>query len=167
MIASTASKYRLTSAGYASAWAMTHYLATTEKEAFAAHLREVAQREPFESPGDLVEPGVIPQNLKLFTKHFGNDLPEMEGRLIEHLKKLPYDPPFADRPHVVGLMEWKVDGKRKRNANVFRVLAQAETWLDDRRKSLAEAGVPRATVSIREYANRHLAERDVRQFLGR
>lgn len=163
----TVSAYRLTSFSYASAWALTHYLAANDKKAFAAHLHEVSQREPLERPGDLLEGKIIPQNLKLFTKHFGDDLPALEKQLIEHLKGLPYDPPYAERPHYVAMLEWQADGKRKREANIFRISVLAQKWLADKRKVLTAEGIPRATVSVRQYANRPLAERDARQFLGR
>lgn len=167
MIKYSVGAYGLSSSGYASAWAITHYLATNEKEAFAAHLREVSEREPFERPGDLLESGIIPQNLKLFEKHFGSDLAEMERKLIEHLKKLPYDDPYAELPHFVAMIEWKADGKTKREANVFHLPSMATKWLEDKRKVLSAEGVPRATVAVRDYANRPIAEREVQRFLLR
>jgi hypothetical protein len=166
MLKYTVSAYRLSSSGYASAWALTHYLANENETAFAAYLREVSRMEPFESPGELEEPGLVPQNLQRFQTHFGADLPALEKRIIEHLKTLPYDDPFAQLPHFAAMLEWTVRGVRQRDANVFHVREMATKWLEDKRKVLTEAGVPRATVSIGEYPNRLMAESDARRFLG-
>jgi hypothetical protein len=49
MVSQTVSAPGLSSAGYASAWALTHYLASRKKEKFHAYLREVAKLEPLEA----------------------------------------------------------------------------------------------------------------------
>ena len=167
MIKYTVAAYRLSSSGYASAWAITHYLANKEQAAFAAHLREVSQRKPLESSDDVVESGLLRQNLQLFQKHFGDDLAGLEKKLIEHLKTLPYDDPYAELPHFVAMIEWAADGKPKREANVFHLQSMARKWLEDKREILSTEGVRTATVAVRDYANRPIAEREVRRFLGR
>jgi hypothetical protein len=167
MIKYSVAAYQLSASGYASAWALTHYLANNEKKAFAAHLRDVSARQPLERPGDILTTGLIPKNLNLFTKHFGDDLPGMEKRLIEHLKTLPYDDPYAKYVHFLATIEWRQDGKQRREANVFPLPELAQKWLSDKRKVLGEAGVARASTDIRQFKDRPLAERNGILFLGR
>lgn len=101
MIEHTVVAKRLTSTGYASAWALTHYLAKNKRTNFNDYVRAVSELGPLETAGEMVAPGVVPANLDLFREHFGEDLGDLNTRLVLHLKKLPYSDPFAEWPHFV------------------------------------------------------------------
>ena len=62
----TVAAQRLTSTGYASAWALTNYLAKNRREQFTAYWKEVIQLGPFEGNYPAVRGGLVPQHLVLF-----------------------------------------------------------------------------------------------------
>lgn len=94
-VAATIEAARLTSTGYAYAWSLVHFLATTQKQKFNEYMRELSKLGPLE--GDLKEPGAIKilVNRTLFEQQFGNDFIEIERKLIKHLKDLPYKRPVG------------------------------------------------------------------------
>ena len=96
MIDHTVLAGRLTTTGYASAWALTHYLAKNRRAEFGELLRECSQLGPLEGAIEIAPPGVVRSNHAQFTRLFGDDLKDMETRLILHLKKQPYTDPFKD-----------------------------------------------------------------------
>lgn len=79
----------LDSLGYATSWAMIHYLARYQRERFGECLQEVSRLGPLES--------IPPANL--FTKHFSQDQVQFEKDLIAHLKSLPYVNPVLNQTH--------------------------------------------------------------------
>ena len=97
----TVAAQRLTSTGYASAWALTNYLAKNRREQFTSYWKDVIQLGPFEGNYPAVRGGLVPQHLVLFRKHFGTDFKQLEERMFRYLSKLPYDDPFKDYPHYV------------------------------------------------------------------
>ncbi|MFP6620478.1 MAG: DUF1570 domain-containing protein [Pirellulaceae bacterium] len=125
----TVTAYRLTSTGYASAWALTHYLAKTRQEQFTAYWKEIIQLGPFQGGYPVLQRGMIPKHLVLFRKHFGGDLPKLEERLFRYLSKLPYDDPFKDYPHYVARLFFSTGRQQKRDANVFHGTQLAEKWV--------------------------------------
>jgi hypothetical protein len=91
---------RLTSTGYASAWALVHYLAKQKKQDLLAVVREASEIGPLAGATDVSSLGVVRSNREAFVKRFGDDFPGLEAKLIEHLKKLTYTDPFVQRPPV-------------------------------------------------------------------
>ena len=61
LVAQTIGAARLTSTGYAAAWALTHYLAKYQREEFQRFLRDTSRLGPLASTGHVVPPGVIPE----------------------------------------------------------------------------------------------------------
>lgn len=71
----------LTSTGYASAWALTHFLASRRQTSFVNYLQEVSKLGPLE--------GWTPDEGEAkFIKHFGAKLDELEGAELIHLRGL-------------------------------------------------------------------------------
>ena len=167
MIEHTALAARLSSTGYASAWALTHYLAKNRRTEFNAHLREVSKRGPFEGAIDITPTGVVPSNRELFVKHFGDDLKDLENRLILHLKKQPYTDPFADMPHFVATLVAKDGARPKRLVNTFHSPALAQSWLRDAIEKLPEANRASAESKIQSFPNRVQATAYATQWLRR
>jgi hypothetical protein len=166
MILHTVLAARLTSTGYASAWALTHYLAKNRRAEFNAYVREVSQLGPFEGATEVTAPGVVRANRDLFAKHFGDDLADMESRLILHLKKQPYSDPFASAPHFVALLI-STDGRRpQKSAMTFHSPSLAQNWLTDAISRIPEAQRGSAERSVRVFQNRQQAEAFARQWLG-
>lgn len=165
VVAQTVGAARLTSTGYASAWALTHYLAKNRRMSFHALVRELSRLEPLAVLGPTVPPGVIPENVSLFKKHFGDDLADIERRMLLHLKNLPYRDPFAEWPHFLVMVSIP-DGRRvRRQADIFHSPEQAERW---RREILEQTPAEKRTdvqTAVRQLPNRLLAERYARQWL--
>lgn len=167
MIQHTVSAARLTSTGYASAWSLTHYLAKMQKEPFNVYLREMSRLRPFEGSLEVVAPGVIPGNLKLFREHFGEDLAALEERLVKHLKSQEYNDPFGEWPHFVATVEVANRRKPRREANLFHSPEMARKWVLETVQALPEEQRSQARQGVEEFPNRVTAEQFARRFLGK
>jgi hypothetical protein len=88
MIEQTILAARLTSTGYASAWALTHHLAKNQRGEFQRMLAAAAKLGPLEGDLESIPPGVIPGNLDRFRETLPTPSEQLERRLILHLKKL-------------------------------------------------------------------------------
>lgn len=149
---------RLTSTGYATAWALTHYLAKNRRVEFNEYVREVSRLGPLEASGDIAGPGLVRENLALFKRFFGDDLAALEARLIAHLKKQPYSDPFQGLPHCVATIVVADGRKVRRDANTFHSPTLAQKWLRELLEQVPEAQRAGAQTSIRQFPNRAAAE---------
>ncbi len=166
LVAQTVGAVRLTSTGYAAAWALTAYLAKNQRAAFHDCLRQASRLGPLESPGRVVPPGVLTENVKRFKACFGEDLAEIERCLILHLKSLPYTDPFAEWPHFVAVIAVpSASGRALRDANVFHIPEQADRWRREMSEQLPESQRPAAQSAVHPFPNRLLAEAFARQWL--
>jgi hypothetical protein len=156
---------RLTSTGYASAWALTHYLAKNRRAEFGELVRECSQLGPLEGAIEITPPGVVRSNHGQFTRLFGDDLKEMETRLIVHLKKQPYTDPFKDQPHFVATLVAKNGRSPQRSANTFHSQALAQKWLADSLAKVPAENQATAESAVRAFPNRLLAEAFATQWL--
>ncbi len=95
---STVMAEQLDSAGYASSWAITYFLAEHRPKQFYAYLQEIEKIGPLASLSEQ-------QQLDLFEEHFGDDWARLETELFNRLKKLPYIDPILNQPHYVVLMK--------------------------------------------------------------
>ena len=145
---------RLTSTGYASAWALTNYLAKNRRIQFAAYWKDIIQLGPFQGNYPALQRGMVPQHLVLFRKHFGTDFKKLEERMFRYLSKLPYDDPFKDHPHYVAEIMIPLGQPKKRQANVFHTTALAQKWSSVVLNELPANQRGGATVKIRKFANR-------------
>jgi len=158
---------RLTSTGYASAWALTHYLAKNRRTEFTKLLQDVSQYGPFEGAIDVTPPGVVRSNLETFLKYFGDDAVAMETRLVLHLKRQPYTDPFAEMPHLVATLT-ATDGRhQQRQVNTFHSPALAEKWLREMLDRLPEEQRDKVQTSVRQFPNRAQAQAFAQQWRGK
>ncbi len=166
LIEHTTQAARLTSTGYATAWALTHYLAKNKRVEFNDYVKKMSQLGPLEATGPIVQPGIVRENLATFEIQFGDNLPDMENRLVMHLKKQIYNDPFAANPHFVATVQ-AVDGRRPiRLVNTFHSPPLADKWVRDTVQQLPEGARPRAETEVRAFPNRPAAETWARQWLG-
>ena len=162
----TVTAARLTSAGYASAWGLTHYLAKMRRAQFNAYLQDLHKLGPLEGDFRVAADGTVAQHLVLFRKHFRTDSAELEQRLATYLKKLPYKAPFANLPHFIVTIAYN-DGQRiHKQANVFHTPQLAEKWRDGVIKSIRGANVGNTRAEIRKFPNRLQAEQFIRRWLS-
>lgn len=166
MIAETVLAGRLTSTGYASAWALTHYLAKNRRAEFNEYVREISRLGPLEASGHLTPPGIVRENRTLFLKSFGDDLPEIETRLVAHLKKQVYTDPFASFPHYVATVIYPSGKRTERQCGTFHQAGLADRWVRDTLARVPAEQRAAATPSIRRFPNRLLAETYARQWMG-
>jgi hypothetical protein len=165
MIEQTVLAGRLTSTGYATAWALTHYLAKNRRAEFGELLRECSKLGPLEGAIEVTPPGIVRGNHEQFVRIFGDNLTEMETRLILHLKKQPYTDPFKDLPHFVATLVAS-DGRRpQRSANTFHSPQLAQKWLTDLVAKVPAEQQAAAEQSIRAFPNRMQAEAYATQWL--
>jgi Protein of unknown function (DUF1570) len=153
---------QLTSTGYATAWSLTHYLATKKRPEFTKYLQDVAKLSPFQGAVNIKPPGVVAENLTLFERHFGSDATDLETKLVAHLKKLPYDDPFAAYPHFAAMITYTQAKRPKREISTFHSPELAAKWLTEKREKLGEFQ-PEAV--LREFPNRAAAENFARGWL--
>lgn len=166
MIEQTVLAGRLTSTGYASAWSLTHYLARLKRADFNNYVREVSRLGPLEAPGDIVAPGVVPANLTLFKKHFGDDMVDLNKRVVAHLKNLPYNDPFAEWPHFVATLAVPSGRKAKRDANIFHSPQMARKWIEESLETATAEQRAAAQARVQEFPNRLIASQFARKWLG-
>jgi hypothetical protein len=165
MVQHTVSAARLTSTGYASAWALTTYLAKQERAKFNRYVAEISKLGPLEGNLSTTGRGVILQNLETFSKFFGEDNADIEKKLVAYLKKLPYDDPFGEWPHFAAFVVSTANGKPKREANIFHSEQMADRWQRDTIAKLPEDVRGTAEASVRAFPNRVVAEAAAREFL--
>lgn len=165
LVAQTVGAVRLTSTGYAAAWALTNYLARHQRAAFYEFVRQTSQLGPLESPGRVVPPGVLPDNVRRFKLAFGEDLADIERCLMLYLKQLPYVDPFADWPHFVAVVAVPSGTRPRREANVFHVPEQADRWRREIVDQMPEPQRPSVQSAVHSFPNRILAETFARQWL--
>jgi len=156
MLQQTVLAARLNSTGYASAWALTHYLAKNRRSEFLALIREASQLDPLE--GRLEAGPIVRENLAQFERHFGDNLAGLERRLIAYLKKQPYANPFEHLPHYVATLE----ADSERSVATFRSRAEAAAWLREASAKLPADKRSGARAQVRDFPNRMLAEAFVR-----
>ncbi len=158
MIDETVLAGRLTSTGYASSWALTHYLAKNRRGEFMKLLQDCSKYGPFEGATDVTPPGIVRSNLELFLTHFGDDAKALEVRLVKHLKSQNYTDPFANLPHLVATVSG-TDGRRPQRAvNTFHSPALAQKWLKETVDKLPEEHRAAAMTDLRAFQNRAQAE---------
>lgn len=164
MIDETVLAGRLTSTGYASSWALTHYLSKNRRGEFTRLLNDVSQYGPFEGATQVVPPGIVRSNLETFLKYFGDDAVALETRLVLHLKKQPYTDPFSGLPHLVATLSG-TDGRRPQRAiNTFHSPALAQKWLKETLDKLPAEHRAAAVTAVRAFPNRAQAETFAQQW---
>ena len=137
----------LDSSGYASAWAVTYFLAKHKPKQFFAYLQEIEKVGPLAS----LEPDV---QIELFEEHFGDDWARLETELFNRLKRVPYVDPILNQPHYVILMQ---SGGRKAT-----VVTPSPAAIPGAREQMLAALPPneraRARFLIDVYPNQALAQ---------
>jgi hypothetical protein len=156
---------QLTSTGYASAWALTHYLAKNRRSEFSELLREASKLGPLEGATDVTPPGIVRSNRVQFTRLFGDDLKDIQRRLMLHLKKQPYNDPFQDAPHIVVTLVANGGGRPQRSANAFPSPQLAARWLRDTLDAFPPPQRNAAQTGVRVFPNRLQAETFVQQWV--
>lgn len=152
---------RLDSQGYASAWALTHYLAKTRRAQFNAYMQELQKLGPLDGGYRVVADGSVPKHRELYAKHFDGDLSLTETRLRQYLPKLPYVDPFIDMPHVSVVIGFSRNGRFNKMGGVFHNPMLARQWVT---KTLGEQNLTPDSVQteIKSFENRILAQRYLR-----
>lgn len=173
MIERTVVAARLSSTGYASAWALTHFLAKTYRDKLDDYIREVARLGPLECPGNVEVSQIgdrqvvtFPANSELFRRHFGEDLAAMEKKLVGHLKRQPYDDPLKESPHFVAMLEIKDGRKVRREANIFHTVQLAERWTNETLRTVNEPARNSAQRAFRALPNRAAAEQFAKTWMA-
>ena len=165
MVEYTVLAAQLSSTGYASAWALTHYLAKNRRSEFNGFIREVSQLQPLSGAIDVTPPGVVRSNREQFRKTFGDDFKQLEAKLVAHLRKQPYTDPFINLPHFVATLEC-ADGRRpQKSANTFHSPELAHKWRVEMLSKLPASAKNNARSQIRVFPNRVQAEAYARQWL--
>ncbi|MEE3370399.1 MAG: DUF1570 domain-containing protein [Planctomycetota bacterium] len=165
LIEPTVTANRLSSNGYASAWAITHFLAQRRKSQFRGYLQAVSQLKPLQGIPYSNDREPSFEHLALFQAHFGENLNRLESALIQHLRQLPYNDPYAEFPHLVGMVIYRDGRQLKRIANVFHTREVANKWTSETLERLQEPSRSTARYSLRSFPNRAVAERFVDRWI--
>ncbi len=128
-VESTINANNLTSTGYASAWALTHYLAERRKLQFYTYLREMSQIGPLEGEGRMsLMQGKEPANLELFRKHFNDPMGALEGELVKHMRSLNYSDPIENQTHYVAWYKTDLGGSYQMRTMITLSPAAISKW---------------------------------------
>ena len=165
MIDDTVGAGSLTSTGYASAWGLTHYLASRKKLEFDKFMKKVSELRPLEGAIDRGADGKVSSNQEVFKEHFGEDFAGMEREVIEHLKSQPYDHPLKEFPHVVASVKVNINNRSYGRANVLHSRELAAKWQQEQFRKLDATQQQSAQVGMADFPNRSAAERFASQWL--
>ncbi|GAA4437640.1 DUF1570 domain-containing protein [Bremerella cremea] len=165
MVDDTVGASSLTSTGYASAWALTHYLATRRKLEFDKFMKKVSELRPLEGAIERGNNGKVTSNSEVFKEFFGEDLAEIERSLVSHLKSQPYDHPLKEFPHLVASVRVNINNRTFGTANVFHNQELASRWQQEQIRKLDAAHQQSAQAAVQVFPNRSAAERFATQWL--
>ncbi|MEW4561720.1 DUF1570 domain-containing protein [Bremerella sp. JC770] len=165
MVDDTVGAGSLTSTGYASAWGLTHYLASRKKLEFDKFMKKVSELRPLEGAIDRGSDGKVSSNQEVFKEYFGEDFAAIEREVVEHLKSQPYDHPLKEFPHVVASVRVSVNNRSYGRANVFHSEQLAAKWRQEQFRKLDATQQQSAQVDMRIFPNRTAAERYASQWL--
>lgn len=149
---------QLTSTGYATAWAITHYLVEKQNDQFQQYMKLLHKIKPLQGMAARAGQPVI-ENREHFQKYFGDDFAAIELALVRHLEKQPYTSPVAALPHYVALIQYPEGDKNIRRGGFFYQRQDADLWLQGYMEELGEAARSQAQCEIEEYRNRGDANR--------
>lgn len=158
---------QLTSTGYAAAWALVHFLAKQKPAELAALLDDARQIRPLQGAVSISPVGTVRENRERFARLVGEDFAELESRLLGHLKRLPYNDPFADAPHFVATLVSVESGRPKKQAGTFHSLPMAAKWLQEMQGKLPPQQRGESQGAIAAFPNRAAAEAFAAKWLGR
>lgn len=158
---------QLTSTGYAAAWALVHYLAKQKPAELTALLDEARQIPPLKGAVAALPLGTVRENREMFTRLVGDDFASLETRLVAHVKRLPYNDPFADAPHFVATLVSLDAGRTKKQAATFPSLSMAAKWLQEKQDALPPQQRGGSQSAIAAFPNRAAAETFAAQWLSR
>jgi hypothetical protein len=157
-IRSAVEAQQLDSTGYATAWAITHFLCEKNNTAFQEYVRLLSGMPPL--AGMVAKPNEpVGENVEQFATYFGDDFPLMETDLVRHLEKQPYTSPVAAAPHFVALIQYPNGKKNVRRGGFFYRKEEADKWLRDFLSELDEPVRAAAQYQIEEFRNREEAQR--------
>lgn len=165
MIDDTVGAQRLTSTGYASAWALTHFLASRHKLDFDKFMKRVSETRPLEGALATDDDGKVTSNRELFQEFFGADSAGLEREMIQHLKQQPYDHPLKEFQHYVATVKININNRIFGTANVFHSHQLANKWQQEQIRKLDAAQQRQAQVDMIIVPNRSAAERAASQWL--
>jgi hypothetical protein len=157
---------QLSSTGYASSWALVHYLAKAKRSELMGLIREASRIGPLEGAKDISSLGIVRANRDSFVTKCGDNFKEMETRLVAHLKKQPYTDPFLNAEHFVATLVSGSGRRSQKSASTFHSIPVATKWLSDLREKLPDGDKATAQMAIRRFPNRVQAEAFTRQWLG-
>jgi hypothetical protein len=89
----------LTPTDYAWAWAMTHYLARRRGDEFVKYLKAMGQIPP-------LQPKTPEEHLAEFRKYFVEDLPKLDKKVDDHIRKLSKQKGYDRLPYYAVMFEW-------------------------------------------------------------
>lgn len=149
---------QLDSTGYATSWAITHFLVDKKNKEFQDYIRLISTMKPLQ--GMAARPGQpVTSNLEHFESYFGDDYSAVETELVRYLEKQPYSSPVAGLPHFVALIQYPSGQKNVRRGGFFYQREQADLWLQGFLGELDETTRTAAQCEIEEFRNRADANR--------
>lgn len=153
---------QLTSAGYALAWGLVHYMANEEPEKLQAYLKDLSTYQPLD-PAHRTLAGRTDPN---FVKHFGDDYTALEQAIQQHLTsksmKAEYVDPIENQTHYVVRSVQKHGRSFAVQLIVTTSPAAARKWKEEE-----EAGNKKAKFFTKICKSRREAEREVAELQSR
>lgn len=170
VVRSTVAAPGLTSSGYASAWALTHYLAVRHEERFFEYVRQVSERGPedgimFAMDEAKMKDGVA-RDAEEFALNFGNNYREIEVAMFAHLSRLRARDPVANDKHYVLTVDYIRGGRKERMAYITLDPDVARDAHSKLRDKLSAAELARARFRLLEFQNKPEAERHAKIWVG-
>jgi hypothetical protein len=116
-------KTGLSPTDYARAWALTHYLAQKRGPDFVAYLKSMSQMPP-------LEPRTAEANLAEFRRFFNDELPRLDKKADEYIRKISRTGNFDPLPYYAVLVEQALaGGVFRRVGTVLQSPQMIEHWV--------------------------------------
>ncbi len=166
LVEHTVGAARLSSTGYATAWALTYHLARAQKKSYATYIRNLSEIGPLQGSIQSDKASMIAENKRLFARHFGSDFAKIEASVLKRLDYLPYNDPFSEWPHFVTLLNY---GKRgnERQADVFHTYRMAVKWGENQIQKLPKDKQVAAQYDVVPFPDRRRAQIYLKRWLRR
>jgi hypothetical protein len=151
---------------YAASWALTHLLATRNKEKFLGYIAEISKTQPLADRDTGESKKTSADLVEVFTKHFGSDYEKLEKDLFSHLRKLPYTDPIENQTHYVAMFVLDRGATIQRKAGVTTSPAAVRKWQNEALSELPAAQRNRVSFRYQVFPSKSAASRYADQWLN-
>lgn len=150
-------QHRLSAAGYASAWGLTHYLAVEHPDRFWRYVRHISQREPMENGLMTLSALEGLKDYREFVRYIGINPAQLERGMVTHLRRQKFKDPSADDRHFLVMLQYTDGPRRRRVAGLTLTRSGVDYWKSKLLGDLSPNETKTASIRVLKFENRNHA----------